>query len=138
MEDCIFCKIIENKVPSFKIYEDKDVLAFLEIRPLTQGHTLIIPKKHFETIFDIDEDYLRKIVVVAKKVSEKMKKELKAEGVNLFQRSGLAAEQGVFHFHLHVVPRKKGDNINLDYWWIPKTKEASEEDLKRLAQKLKT
>lgn len=137
MEDCVFCEIIKNKIPSHKIFEDKYVLAFLEIKPLADGHTLLIPKKHFESIFDIEEKYLEKIIVAAKNISKKMEKELDVQGVNLFQRSGLAAEQGVFHFHLHIVPRKKGDGINLDNWWMPKTKKANENELKTLAKKLK-
>ncbi len=109
--DCIFCKIINNEVPSFKVYEDDFVLAFLDINPATMGHTLVIPKKHFENIFDIEDEYLKKIIVVAKKIAEKMK-EKGFGGVNFYHASDRVAEQGVFHFHLHVIPRVEGDGID--------------------------
>lgn len=112
MENCIFCKIINNEIPCYKLYEDDLVLAFLDIGPIAPGHTLIIPKKHFENIFVMEEQYLERIAVVAQKVAEKMKSELGVEAVNLYHASGAAAEQTVFHFHLHVIPRKEGDQIN--------------------------
>lgn len=110
--DCIFCKIINNDLPCFKIYEDEFVLAFLDINPASEGHTLVIPKKHFENIFEIDKDYLEKIIVVAKNIAEKIKQTNVGEGANLFQSNGAVAEQVVPHFHLHIIPRRKGDNID--------------------------
>ncbi|PIR01906.1 MAG: HIT family protein [Candidatus Nealsonbacteria bacterium CG_4_9_14_3_um_filter_35_11] len=136
MENCIFCQIIKKELPASIIFEDEQVLAFLEINPLAEGHTLVVPKEHFENIFDIEEDLLKKIIFVSKKISEKMKEALGTEGVNLVQRSGIVAEQGVFHFHLHIIPRKKNDNINLENWWRQKTKEISPEKLEEIASKL--
>ncbi|MDD4531476.1 MAG: HIT family protein [Candidatus Pacebacteria bacterium] len=112
MEDCIFCKIIKGEIPAYKIYEDDLVLAFLDIHPVAKGHTLIIPKVHARDIFEIDGKTLERIASVSKKVSLKMKENLGVEAVNLYHASGNEAEQTVFHFHLHVIPRKAGDSIN--------------------------
>jgi len=114
MEDCIFCKIIRGEIPSFKLYEDDLVFAFLDINPVTKGHTLIIPKKHAADIFELDKEYLERIIIMAKKIGEKTKAELGAEGINLYHASGVAAEQSVFHFHLHVIPRKSDDGLCLN------------------------
>lgn len=114
MEDCVFCKIINNQIESKKIYENEKVLIILDINPIAKGHALVIPKKHFENIFDIDEEDLREIISVAKRMSLDMKEKLNAEGINILHASGKEAQQSVFHFHIHLVPRFKGDN--LDVW----------------------
>ena len=111
MEECLYCKIINNEIPSYKVYEDDLVLAFLDIHPMSKGHTLVIPRKHAKDIFDIEEKCLERIISVAKKIAEKMKDGLGADGVNLYHASGINAEQTIFHFHLHVVPRRKDDSI---------------------------
>ncbi|MFA5072188.1 MAG: HIT family protein [Candidatus Pacearchaeota archaeon] len=136
MEDCVFCKIINNEIPSYKIYEDDLVLAFLDINPASKGHTLIIPKKHVQDIFEIEEKYLERIISVAKKISNKMKDNFNADGVNLYHASGAAAEQSVFHFHLHIIPRRKDDNI--DFTGVVTNKGAvSEEEFEEAVAKLK-
>jgi histidine triad (HIT) family protein len=136
MEDCVFCKIINNEIPSYKIYEDDLVLAFLDIHPAVKGHTLIIPKKHTKDIFEIEEKYLERIISVAQKISNKMKDNFNADGVNLYHASGSAAEQSVFHFHLHIIPRRKDDNI--DFTGVVANKEAvSEEEFDEAVAKLK-
>ncbi|GMX58777.1 MAG: HIT family protein [Candidatus Microsyncoccus archaeolyticus] len=111
MDNCIFCKIINNEIPSYKIYEDDLVLAFLDINPVVLGHTLIIPKKHFDNICEIEDNYLERIIVVSKKISLKMKETLGVEGINLYQANGSVAGQTVFHFHLHVLGRNSGDGL---------------------------
>lgn len=111
MENCIFCKIINNEIPAYKIYEDDLVLAFLDINPIVLGHTLIIPKKHFENIYEIEDNYLERIITVSKKISLRMKEVLEIDGVNLYQANGPVAGQTVFHFHLHVLGRKSGDGL---------------------------
>ena len=137
MQNCIFCKIVKGELPAFVVFEDDCVLAFLDINPLAQGHTLVIPKKHYENIFDIDEETLQRIIVVAQKIAQKMKEVLSVEGVNVINASGKTAEQSVPHFHLHLIPRKKGDKIDMNAWWQTKTKKITEERLKELALKLK-
>jgi len=113
--DCIFCKIVKGEIPSKKVYEDKDVLAFLDINPANPGHTLIIPKKHFEGILDIDDATLSKLITVAKKVAAKMKQELNTAGLNIVQSNGKAAGQVINHIHFHVIPRFAGDQIVISY-----------------------
>lgn len=136
MENCIFCKIIANEIPCYKLYEDDLVLVFLDVGPIALGHALIIPKKHFENIFDMEEKYLERIAVVAKKIAEKLKSEMGAEAVNLYHASGAAAEQTVFHFHLHVIPRKAGDKI--DFTGVTDAKlSLSPEEFSEIASKLK-
>ena len=136
MENCIFCKIIEGEIPCYKLYEDDLVLAFLDISPMANGHTLIIPKEHRENIFDVEEKYLERMVDVSKKIAQKMKDNIGAEGVNLYHASGACAEQTVFHFHLHVVPRKKDDNICFTCAGQQKNN-ASKEELDTIVSKLK-
>lgn len=136
MEDCIFCKIIKNEIPSYKVYEDDLVLAFLDVSPMSKGHTLIIPKKHFKDIFEIEDSYLERVVSVSKKIAKKMKDSLGVDGVNLYHASGIHAEQSVFHFHLHLVPRRKDDTICFNCAVVGKLN-VSEEEFRETAAKLK-
>jgi len=135
MEDCIFCKIIKGDIDSVKVYEDDEVLAFLDAFPDTEGHSLIVPKQHFENIFDIDSHILQKIVVVGQNLAIKMRQSLGAIGVHLANNNGKGAEQIVHHFHLHVIPRYEDDGLKM-YGPRDKSKPASEE-LKKIAEKLK-
>lgn len=111
MEDCIFCKIIKGEIPSYKVYEDDFVYAFLDINPLVEGHTLVIPKKHQKDIFEVDD--FSKIMSAVKLIAQKMKSSLNCQGVNIFNANGAVAQQTVFHFHLHLIPRKEGDGLDL-------------------------
>jgi histidine triad (HIT) family protein len=136
MENCIFCKIIKNEVPCYKIYEDDFVLAFLDINPIVIGHTLIVPKQHFENIFEIEDEYLQKVITASKKISLKMKKALWVEGVNLYQANGSVAGQTVDHFHLHVLPRRQGDSIDFVKWMGKITKKLEKEQFEEIRNKL--
>lgn len=107
MDDCIFCKIVKGEIPSFKVYEDERVYAFADINPLSEGHTLIIPKAHAENLGDISEEDLTAIHRVSKKVFYAMQEALEADGVALVQANGKAVSQIVMHYHLHLIPRKK-------------------------------
>lgn len=109
--DCIFCKIINGDIPSYKIYEDELVIAFLDINPITPGHTLIVPKKHYRDIEDIEDDILMHIINVSKKIKLKMEEKLNIDGITLIQNNGDI--QDVKHFHLHLKPYYK-ENIELD------------------------
>ena len=100
--DCIFCKIINGEIPCYKIYEDDIVIAFLDINPLVLGHTLIIPKKHYQDIYDIDNDTLTHIFGVAKKLMNEYTKKLNCDGFTFIQNNGIVEE--VKHFHLHLKP----------------------------------
>lgn len=122
MENCIFCKIVDGQIPCNKAFEDENILAFFDINPLTKGHCLIIPKKHFENIFDIDQNILNKIIETAKNLSLKSKQEFECGGVNIINNSGKAAEQSVNHFHLHIIPRYENDGLEMTSWWQSKIK----------------
>lgn len=113
--DCLFCKIVSGEMPSRKVYEDKDVLAFLDINPANPGHTLVVPKKHAEMIFDADDETLEKSIVVAKVIARRLKERLNADGVNVMQNNGRHAGQIVSHIHLHVIPRFADDRIVISY-----------------------
>lgn len=100
--NCIFCKIINNEIPSMKIYEDDVVLAFLDVNPDSDGHTLIVPKKHYKDITDIPDDVLLHIYKTAKKLMKLLEEKLNCDGFSLLQNNGDAQE--VKHYHLHVKP----------------------------------
>jgi histidine triad (HIT) family protein len=116
MEDCemscIFCDIVAGKIPSSKIYEDDFVFAMLDIDQSVWGHALFIPKRHFENSFDIPDDILGRVMAAAKKVACHWKAKGLADGVNILHASGAEAEQSVFHFHIHLLPRRKGDGLH--------------------------
>jgi len=106
---CIFCQIINNEIPSCKVYEDDKTLAFLDINPVNPGHTLVIPKKHYENIEEISEEDLAAVIASVKKVGRLMKDKLGAAGYNVTLNNGAAAGQDVWHLHFHVIPRHDGD-----------------------------
>ncbi len=138
MKECKFCKFVRKEVKIYEIYEDDKVLAFLDrFNILNHGHTIIIPKKHYETIFDVDEETLDNIVRVIKKISLKMRESLGAEGVNILNASGKAAEQSIPHLHFHIVPRWKNDDLNQNDWWKTKVKNVKKEKMKEIQEKLK-
>lgn len=105
----IFCKIIDGEIPSKTIYEDDVVVVILDVNPRSNGHSLIIPKKHYTDLYDIDDATLIHIVNVAKKIGDMLKEKLHCNGITLEQNNGISQE--VKHFHLHVIPRYKYDDI---------------------------
>lgn len=112
-EDCVFCRIIEGELPSHKVYEDENVMAFLDAEPVSRGHTLVVPKKHVETIFEADDmDYMWDAIV---KVANAVKTAFGVDAVNIDQNNGEKAGQEVFHMHFHVTPRYTGDEVELSY-----------------------
>lgn len=128
MENCIFCKIVKGEIASKKIYENEKVLAFLDVNPVSKGHILIIPKKHFENIYEIKDSYLKEIISVAKIIAESLKKSLNADSVNILHASGKDAQQSVFHFHIHLIPRYKDDGF--DIWPKSDYKELNLDEIK--------
>ncbi len=108
--DCLFCKINNNEIPSYTIYEDEFVRCFLDINPISDGHTLIIPKKHFTDINDIDLKYLCKIQEVSKRIVKLLNDKLKPDGIKLVQNNGVLQE--VKHYHLHVIPHYNKNKKN--------------------------
>lgn len=110
--DCIFCKIINNDIPSHKIYEDEDVLAFLDITQGTKGHTLIVPKKHFKNIFDSDEESIGKVFKVVPKLANALNSAFNPIGLNIVNNNDRPL-QSVYHFHVHLIPRYEDDGMVL-------------------------
>ena len=106
--DCIFCKIINGDIPSYTIYEDDYVKCFLDIDPIENGHTLIVPKKHFVDFNDIEEEYLLKIHASSKIVANILKEKLECDGIKLEQNNG--SIQDVKHYHMHVIPKYSTEN----------------------------
>ena len=131
MSPCIFCKIVANELPSTKVYEDKNALAFLDIKPVNPGHTLVIPKKHFENIHDMPDSLVGKVAIVAKRVADAILK-LGARGVNIGMNNGEAAGQIVFHAHMHVMPRYGKDSFSL---WVGKEYDSNERE--EVAEKIR-
>ena len=112
---CIFCQIRDGQIPSTGIYEDDKTLAFMDINPVTDGHLLVIPKVHTETIFDMIGPDLSAVWATTKKVADAIRQALQPDGLNLLQANGAAAGQAVPHFHLHLIPRWKGDGKGFDW-----------------------
>jgi len=112
MSDCIFCKIVKGEIPCYKIAETENVLAFLDVMPISRGHLLVIPKKHVELIYDADPEIMAEVMSTAVKISATAKKVLKCDGMNLLLNTEKCAGQIVPHVHLHLIPRYSNDSIN--------------------------
>lgn len=132
MKDCIFCKIINGEMPSYKIYEDDFCLAFLDISNDIFGHTLVIPKKHYENVMTCDNKTLSRIMETCKKIGTHYVKDCGFDGFNILNACGKAAEQSVFHVHFHILPRKENDGEKV----FPKLS-GSGCELEEVCQKLK-
>lgn len=112
---CIFCKIAGGEIPANKVYEDQDIVAFLDVNPASKGHTLVVTKEHFQDFARVPKNLLSHAFLVAQLVSQACLKELGADGVNILTNVGQAAGQSVFHFHVHVIPRYANDAIGLPF-----------------------
>jgi histidine triad (HIT) family protein len=110
-ESCIFCKIVKHEIPSSIVYETDTILVFLDIRPLTVGHTLVIPKEHYVDLFDIPNPLLCEVYNAAKLVAAAVKEATVADGISIIQQNGKAAGQDIFHLHVHIVPRHEGEKL---------------------------
>ena len=110
MDNCLFCKIVKKEIPAKIIFEDKDVLVFLDINPTTNGDTLVIPKQHFENYFDVPEELLEYMNVVYKNLYKVYKNKLKCEGLTL--STNLEYGQDIKHMHMHFIPRYSCDEVN--------------------------
>ena len=111
--ECIFCKIANGEIPSTTLYEDNDFRVILDVNPASKGHTLILPKKHAENLYDLPDETASKALVLAKNMASKIEKALECDGLNLVQNNGETAGQTVFHFHMHIIPRYKNDSVKL-------------------------
>ncbi len=109
--DCIFCKIVSKQAESSIVYESDSVLAFMDIRPVSEGHTLVIPKNHYVDIFDMPDKTLAVTYSATKLVAAAVKKATKADGISIVQQNGSAAGQEIFHLHVHIIPRFEGKKM---------------------------
>ena len=114
-ENCIFCKILAGEIPSTAVYEDDDFKAILHVNPAARGHVIILPKNHAANIYELPDEDASKIMIVAKKIATAIEKAYHCDGVNILQNNGEAAGQTVFHLHVHVIPRFKGDTVNIGW-----------------------
>ena len=132
-DSCIFCRIAQKQLPASSVYEDEKVMAFLDIRPLNEGHTLVIPKAHYENVFDVPRELNAYIHGVTKQIAIAVKKAMNADGISIIQQNGKAANQDVPHLHVHVIPRYKGQKMPS----FSETSEANREQLSQTATKIR-
>lgn len=112
-DDCLFCSILVGKTPAKVVYEDDHVLAFLDIDPVCEGHTLLIPKKHFDDLLTVELEYLSPIMEATKKITQNLVVKLPAEGFNVVQNNKKAAGQIIYHYHIHLIPRNDNDGVRI-------------------------
>ena len=129
--NCIFCAIAAGEIPSFKVYEDDLVLAYLDINPFSKGHTLVIPKAHSEGLLDTSDETLATIIARVKKVAAHLKTALPCDGFNILQNNGAAAGQTVMHVHFHIVPRYGDEPLSFE------SHRGDMDELKALAEKVR-
>ena len=113
--DCIFCKIIRGEIPSFKIFEDDEILAFMDVNPIAAGHALVIPKFHYKDIHETPTEWVGITFAGAKRIAVAVEKTLEPAGINIVQANGPGAKQSVFHLHVHVIPRGMDDGLTMNW-----------------------
>ena len=133
MENCIFCKIANGEIPAATLYEDENFRVILDLGPASKGHALILPKSHAANIYELSDEMAAKAMILAKKMATAMTAALKCDGFNIVQNNGECAGQTVFHFHMHLIPRYKGDNVGIT--WNPG--ELTDEDKEEILSKVK-
>ena len=133
MENCIFCKIANGEIPAATLYEDENFRVILDLGPASKGHALILPKSHAANIYELSDEMAAKAMILAKKMATAMTAALKCDGFNIVQNNGECAGQTVFHFHMHLIPRYKGDQVGIT--WHPV--ELSDADKEEILLKVK-
>jgi histidine triad (HIT) family protein len=111
--DCVFCQIVCGEMPSFRVHEDESTLTFLDLFPVTEGHTLVVTKQHFPNVFEASEPALTAVAATSLKVARAIRKALEPDGLAVAQLNGEAAGQTVFHYHMHLIPRTAGEPFRL-------------------------
>lgn len=133
MSDCVFCRIVAGQIPSTKVYEDEQVLAFMDLGQVNPGHVLVAVKKHAANLFELEVAQAEAIARATVKISNALKKAFEAEGLSVYQANGKAAGQTVFHYHVHLLPRHAGDGMEL-VWPV---KNPPREKLEEYARKIR-
>ncbi len=130
--NCVFCKIVRGDIPAVKIYEDEDTLAFMDIKPNHRGHTLVVPKEHFENIHSLPAESVCRVFMVAQKIATASRNALDADGINIVMNNDSAAGQEIWHSHVHVIPRYNNDGgyIGQKYTYIAGEMEEVAEKIK--------
>ncbi len=130
---CIFCKIVKGEIPAYKIYEDDEFLAFLDISQASVGHALVVTKKHYDNVLEMEEDVAGRLFSLSVKLAKQIKKNLNVSGVNILNNSGESAGQSVMHAHVHIIPRYENDTVTFRF-----TKnQLSDSELLTLAERIK-
>jgi histidine triad (HIT) family protein len=132
-ENCVFCRIARKEEPASYVYEDEGVVVFLDARPVNEGHALVVPRKHYENIFEIPDHEVADLFIAVKKVAAAIMRAEGADGLRIVQNNGIAANQIVFHLHVHVIPEYEGRDLRL-----PRPRASPEQsELDRVALKIK-
>ena len=132
-DNCIFCKIVQKKAPASIVYEDKQTMAFMSIQPITLGHTLVIPKNHYENIYEISEEEIGYLYKIVKKITHSIKESFGTDGIRIIQNNGRIAGQVIFHMHVHIIPMKTENQ-----WRHPKNRDQKmlDQDAERIKQSI--
>ena len=134
MENCIFCKIANGEIPAATLYEDETFRVILDLGPASKGHALILPKEHYADIYELPEENAGKVFKLAAKMAKKMTAALGCDGFNIVQNNKEVAGQTVFHFHMHLIPRYKGDQVGLSWKPGTLTDEVKQEILEKMKE----
>ena len=134
-DDCIFCKIINGDIPSAKVYEDDEVYAFLDISQVTKGHTLVIPKTHTKNIYETPPEVAKELFARIPVIANAIKEAYQPLGLNILNNNEAAAEQSVFHLHLHLIPRY-GDGDGYQLGWTTHSDDYNSDDLQKVAREI--
>ena len=133
-ENCIFCKLANGDIPTATLYEDDDFRVILDAGPASKGHALILPKEHYANLYELDDELAAKALVLAKKMITKLTDIVGCDGYNVLQNNGAAAGQTVFHFHMHLIPRYKDDNVKIGWKLGKLTDDVRTEILSKIAE----
>lgn len=134
MDNCVFCKIISGQLPSCKIYDDSDTIAFMDIGPIVKGHVLVVPKQHYAHLLETPPEILQKLILTVRKIADAQKRALQTDGINIIQSNGRVAGQAVEHIHFHVIPRFTADG---HHWNWKAQSYADNREMQTLADKIK-
>ncbi len=117
--ECVFCKIVAGELPCFEICQDRHTLAFMDINPASQGHVLVIPKAHYANLYEMPDSELGHVMATLRKVAGAVNRYTRPHGVSIVQANGPGAAQSVMHYHCHIVPRWKGDEMKINWGLVP-------------------